>query len=71
MTFFANMISKNVFDIIDYFFSDLDCGWNFMAMSLLIMSLLIRDLTRNPEIEKTSFCFCPISGDWGELKYQI
>ena len=70
---FADMVSSsNFFDIVLFLLSSLITGPSFMSISSLVLELwqisFIRD---RPEICKsgiTSSKFCPISGDWGELR---
>ena len=65
-------LSSNFFDVVLFLFSSLVTGPNFVSISSLVLELwkfpFIRDW---PEIRKSELPlseFCPISGDWGELR---
>ena len=70
---FANM--TKFFDVVLFFLSGLVTGRSFM--SILSLVLVLRPfifIGDSPEIQKSeihSSEFCPISGDWDELGYQI
>ena len=70
---FADMTSSsNFFDVVFFLLLSLVAGPSFLPISLLVLELGQFSFIRNlPEIRKSEITlseFCPISGEWGELR---
>ena len=70
---FSDMTStSNFFDVVLFLLSSLVTGPSFMSISSLVLELwqfsFIRDWPKIRKSEIPLSVFCPISGDWGELR---
>ena len=70
--FFGTMSQSSFIDVVLFFLSSLVAGPSFMSISSPVLELWQSPFIRDwPEIWKRKITpseFCPVSGDWGELR---